>query len=66
MLKLTDHLGRLVILSVAAGALLSQLEINASDLVRDLGLMPETVLGNLDRAAKWAVPKLVLGMLSRW
>ncbi len=63
MLKLADHLGRVAVLSVATGLLLTQFDIQAHDLVRDMGAAPDLMLDGIQRGAAWLAPNLVAGSL---
>ena len=54
---------KILLASLLTGAVLSALNISASEVLSDFGLTPEKVLGLLDRGTKWAVPNIVLGSI---
>ncbi|MFZ1772850.1 MAG: hypothetical protein WAT78_02705 [Rhizobiaceae bacterium] len=51
------------IASVMTGAGLSALDLSANDVLREIGLTPETIMAFLERGAVWAIPNLVLGLM---
>ncbi|MGE0502832.1 MAG: DUF6460 domain-containing protein [Rhizobiaceae bacterium] len=54
---------KLALVSLITGAGLSALDIQAADILNEIGMTPENVLGLLERGATWAIPNLVLGSM---
>lgn len=54
---------KFTIASVAIGAALSALDIQAADLLTDMGLTPEKMQIALSDAIDWALPHFMLGAL---
>ena len=50
-------------ISLITGAGLSALNISAADILQQVGLTPENVLGLMERGAQWAIPNIVLGSM---
>lgn len=63
MLKILSAIFKICLASLIAGAILSALNISASDLLSDIGLTPDDVFSLLQRGAEWAIPNLVLGSI---
>lgn len=63
MLRFLSAIVKIALASLLTGAVLSALNITASDVLADLGLTPENVLGLLERGVQWAIPNIVLGSM---
>lgn len=63
MLQILSAIFKICLASLVAGAILSTLNISASDLLSDIGLTPDDVFALLQRGAEWAIPNLVLGSI---
>lgn len=63
VLRILSAIFKIGAISLITGAALSALDISAADILADLGLTPQDILGYLERGAVWAVPNLVLGLL---
>jgi len=54
---------KIVVVSLITGAGLSLLDLSASDILVEMGLTPERVVGLLRVGASWALPNIVLGSM---
>ncbi|PHP66263.1 hypothetical protein CSC94_15145 [Zhengella mangrovi] len=63
MFKFLAGLFKILVISLITGAGLSALNLSAADILQQLGLTPERVLGLLQRGAEWAIPNIVLGSM---
>jgi len=54
---------KIVVVSLITGAGLSLLDLSASDILVEMGLTPERVVGLLQVGASWALPNIVLGSM---
>lgn len=63
MLRVLSAALKLALVSLITGAGLSALDIQAADILNEIGMTPENVLGLLERGATWAIPNLVLGSM---
>lgn len=63
MLRLVSAVLKIVVVSLVTGAALSALDVTAADILSEIGLTPENVLGLLERGVGWAVPNIVLGSM---
>jgi hypothetical protein len=63
LLRVLSAAFKLALVSLMTGAGLSALDIQAADILNEIGMTPENVLGLLERGAIWAIPNLVLGSM---
>lgn len=63
MLRLVSALVKILLASLATGAVLSALNISAAELLAEIGLTPERVFALLQEGAAWAIPNVVLGSM---
>ena len=63
MIKFLIGLFKILVISLITGAGLSAFNLSAADLLQQLGLTPERVLGLLQQGAAWAIPNIVLGSM---
>ncbi len=63
MSRFLSGLFKILAVSLLTGAALSAMNLSAADILRQLGLTPEKVLGLVERGAVWAVPNIVLGSM---
>ncbi|MCB1417821.1 MAG: hypothetical protein KDJ74_01985 [Notoacmeibacter sp.] len=63
MFRFVTGLFKIAVISLITGAGLSALNISAADILQQVGLTPENVLGLLERGAQWAIPNIVLGSM---
>ena len=63
MLRFLSAVLKIGLVSLITGAGLSALDVSASDILTEIGLTPENVLGLLERGAQWAIPNIVLGSM---
>lgn len=63
MLKVLSAVFKIAVASLITGAVLSALDITAAEVLTDLGLTPEQVLGFFERGVMWALPNIVLGSM---
>ncbi len=54
---------KIAVVSLITGAVLSALDITAAEVLADLGMTPEQVLGYAERGLSWALPNIVLGSM---
>lgn len=62
-LKSLSTLVKFFIGAVAIGALLSAFNISADQVLRDLGMTPESILAFVQDGISWALPNFILGAL---
>lgn len=63
MFKIVTALFKILLASLLTGAVLSALNISANEVLLDVGLTPEKVMGLLQRGIEWALPNIVLGSI---
>ena len=63
MFRFLTGLFKIAAISLITGAGLSALNISAADILQQVGLTPENVLGLMERGAQWAIPNIVLGSM---
>lgn len=63
VLKVLSAVFKIAVASLITGAVLSALDVTAAEVLADLGLTPEQVLGYLERGVMWALPNIVLGSM---
>jgi hypothetical protein len=63
VLKVLSAVFKIAVASLITGAVLSALDITAAEVLSDLGLTPEEVLGQMERGVTWALPNIVLGSM---
>ena len=63
VLKVLSAVFKIAIASLITGAVLSALDVTAVEVLSDLGLTPEQVLGYVERGVMWALPNIVLGSM---
>lgn len=62
-LKSLSTLVKFFIGAVAIGALLNAFNISADQVLRDLGMTPESILAFVQDGISWALPNFILGAL---
>lgn len=63
MFKFLIGLFKILVISLITGAGLSAFNLTAADILQQLGMTPERVLGLLQKGAEWALPNIVLGSM---
>lgn len=63
MFKIVTAAFKILLASLLTGAVLSALNISAAEILSDIGMTPEKILGLLERGTQWAVPNIVLGSI---
>jgi hypothetical protein len=61
MLKLFSTIIKIAIASLITGVVLAKLNLSAEQILLDIGLTPEKVMGYLEQGTRWAIPNIVLG-----
>ncbi len=63
MFRLISTLVKIIIASLITGAVLTQLDLSAEQILAEMGLTPEAVMTWLQDGVSWAVPNIVLGSM---
>ena len=63
LFRVLTSLVKIVIASLIAGALLTHFDLSAEQLLLEIGLTPESVLGMIRDGFDWAMPNIILGSL---
>lgn len=61
--KLLSAVFKIAVASLITGVVLSALDVSAAEVLSELGLTPEQVLGYVERGVVWALPNIVLGSM---
>ena len=63
MFKFLIGLFKILVISLITGVGLSAFNLTAADILQQVGMTPERVLGLLQQGAEWAIPNIVLGSM---
>ena len=63
MFRLISTLIKICIASLATGMVLHRLDLSADEVLVELGLTPDTVMGAVERGVIWAMPNIILGSM---
>src|SRR6056300_578103 len=63
MFKLLSTIVNIAIASLVTGAVLTRLNLSASDILLELGLTPDEVMAWLEAGLEWALPNIILGSM---
>jgi hypothetical protein len=63
MFRLFSTLVKIAIASLITGVILTKLNLSADQILREVGLTPDSVMEWLQQGAAWAVPNIVLGSM---
>ena len=63
MFRLISTLVKIIIASLVTGAVLTQLDLSAEQILTEMGMTPDAVMAWLQDGVRWAVPNIVLGSM---
>ena len=63
MFRLISTLIKISIASLATGMVLHRLNLSADEVLVELGITPDTVMGAVERGVIWATPNIILGSM---
>lgn len=63
MFKVLSTTVKIAVASLATGIVLQKLNLSAEEILTELGLTPESVLGAINSGVTWAVPNIILGSM---
>lgn len=63
MFKILSTTVKIAVASLATGIVLQKLNLSAEEILIELGLTPESVLGAINSGVTWAVPNVILGSM---
>ena len=63
MFRLISTLIKIGIASLATGMVLQRLDLSADEVLVELGITPDTVMGVIERGVAWAIPNIILGSM---
>lgn len=63
MFRILSTTVKIAVASLATGIVLQKLNLSAEEILIELGLTPESVLGAINTGVTWAVPNVILGSM---
>ncbi|MBL1405148.1 MAG: hypothetical protein COC17_04900 [Hyphomicrobiales bacterium] len=63
MFKILSTTVKIAVASLATGIVLQKLNLSAEEILIELGLTPDSVLGAINYGVTWAVPNVILGSM---
>lgn len=63
MFKILSTTVKIAIASLATGVVLQKLNLSAEEILTELGLTPDSILGAINTGVTWAVPNVILGSM---
>jgi len=63
VIRFLSSLLKIALASLITGAVLSEFDVSATDLLANVGLTPEELWTYLQAAVSWAIPNIILGSL---
>lgn len=63
VIRFLSSLLKIALASLITGAVLSEFDISAADLLANVGMTPEELWTHLQTAVSWAIPNIILGSL---
>lgn len=63
MFKVLSTTVKIAVASLATGIVLQKLNLSAEEILTELGLTPDSVLGAINSGVTWAVPNVILGSM---
>lgn len=63
MFKILSTTVKIAVASLATGIVLQKLNLSAEEILIELGLTPDSIMGAINNGVTWAIPNVILGSM---